>query len=834
MRHRIPLRYLPVMVLLAASAAVSIHAQPLTSALLLKLPRSFEDAPQAVNPVAAMLVKDDWKAPVAGDRVTFAGVECEWKSIQAGPDGWFPDSLFRGHAYVYAAVNAPAERVALLEGMGDDMVYVNGIPRTGNPYGYTDSWGAWEPRFNYSELPVVLKRGTNEFLFHIGRGRFRASLLPVEKAAFFNMKDTTVPDMVVGQALDSYAAVTVVNATSTDIRDCVVHWEAEGASSEQAVTSFLPLSVRKQGFPIHLTASPATGGVPVHLSLLRGKQTLDTATIVVRVVRPDEPRKETFVSSIDGSVQYYAITPPSVQDGGKKALILSLHGAGVEAISQARSYEAKPWAWIVAPTNRRPYGFNWEDWGRLDGLEVLQRVLHEFPIDTTMVYLTGHSMGGHGTWQIGELFPDRFAAIGPSAGWISYWSYRIREHPPETTPVSRMFRRASATSETPEFALNLMGTGVYIVHGEIDDNVPIREAYLMVDKLKSIHKNFEFHIQPNANHWWDVSKEPGADCVDWAPMMDFFMRHRRPSNVETREVEFLTANPGVSSTYRWVTVAQQEHPLQMSTVHVRFDPGLREFSGTTVNVHLLGFDTRVIPAGDSLLVDIDSTVIRVKYPGADQPVLWLARKNAAWEVASPAAPAEKNPLRYGMFKDAFRHNVVLVYGTHGSREENALLMDQVRYDAEKWWYQGNGSVDIVRDADCTPVMTKDRNVILYGNATTNSVWNRYLGSSPVEVSRHAVRVGTKEFKGDGLCALFVRPQAGSETLSVGAVAATGAEGVRLLSRVQYFNAYLGMPDLLVLNASVAEHGDQGVECAGFFGNDWTVEHGDIVWSNDAR
>ena len=26
-------------------------------------------------------------------------------------------------------------------------------------------------------------------------------------------------------------------------------------------------------------------------------------------------------------------------------------------------------------------------------------------------------MGGHGTWHIGTLFPDRFAAIGPSAGW---------------------------------------------------------------------------------------------------------------------------------------------------------------------------------------------------------------------------------------------------------------------------------------------------------------------------------------------------------------------------------------------------------------------------------
>ena len=45
--------------------------------------------------------------------------------------------------------------------------------------------------------------------------------------------------------------------------------------------------------------------------------------------------------------------------------------AAVEAINQASSYEPKTWANIVCPTNRRPYGYDWEDWGRLDALEVL-------------------------------------------------------------------------------------------------------------------------------------------------------------------------------------------------------------------------------------------------------------------------------------------------------------------------------------------------------------------------------------------------------------------------------------------------------------------------------
>jgi poly(3-hydroxybutyrate) depolymerase len=96
-------------------------------------------------------------------------------------------------------------------------------------------------------------------------------------------------------------------------------------------------------------------------------------------------------------------------------------------VNQAGSYENKTWANIVAPTNRRPYGFDWEDWGRLDALEAMEDFTRRYPSDPERVYLTGHSMGGHGTWILGILFPDRFAAIGPSAGWISFRTYASRQ-----------------------------------------------------------------------------------------------------------------------------------------------------------------------------------------------------------------------------------------------------------------------------------------------------------------------------------------------------------------------------------------------------------------------
>src|SRR5207249_1249684 len=83
---------------------------------------------------------------------------------------------------------------------------------------------------------------------------------------------------------------------------------------------------------------------------------------------------------------------------------------GVEAQGQADAYASKPWGHLVAPTNRRPFGFDWEDWGRLDALEVLDHAQQLLQTDPQRTYLTGHSMGGHGAWQVGATYPDRFAA----------------------------------------------------------------------------------------------------------------------------------------------------------------------------------------------------------------------------------------------------------------------------------------------------------------------------------------------------------------------------------------------------------------------------------------
>jgi len=155
-------------------------------------------------------------------------------------------------------------------------------------------------------------------------------------------------------------------------------------------------------------------------------------------------------------------------------------------------------------------------------------------------------MGGHGVWHLGINYPDLFGAIGPSAGWISYWSYRINSLK-DSNAVTRMLTRSLKQSDTYAFATNLKPDGIYIIQGALDDNVPPEQAESMVKVLSTFHKDFIYYVEPGASHWWDVSDEPGADCVDWAPLFDFFAHHAVASNNMVDNIDFTTANPAISS-----------------------------------------------------------------------------------------------------------------------------------------------------------------------------------------------------------------------------------------------------------------------------------------------
>lgn len=771
--------------------------EALLSGYVRSVPRSSRWAVH-MDPVEASLVRGTWSPLAVGS--------APWRPLAANKDGWFEDDALGG-GYVYATLNSPARRIALLEAEGASLAYVNGTPRAGDPYG-----------FGYVSLPVQLKAGRNEFLFLVGRGRVRAKVVEPTHAISWDTRDATTPDVATANGATSYGGFIVRNATEQWVTGLTVQATSGRKVQVTKLPPIGPLTNRK--VPVLLPL--ATEG-KVSLRLVKGGKLLDESSVTLRVRKDGEPYKSTFISQIDGSVQYYGVNPSS-KPGAGQALFLSLHGASVEGIGQAEAYGQKDWGTLVAPTNRRPYGFDWEDIGRRDALEVLALGKSRFKTDPLKTYLTGHSMGGHGTWQIGTTFPGLFSAIAPSAGWISFTTYAGGVKPTNPSPVEQILVRAGTPSETFGLRTNLNASGVYIVHGDADDNVPVTEARTMRDGLKGIVTDFGYHEEPGAGHWWDNSDAPGAACVDYPGVFDMFKRRQLLPISQVKSVDFTTGSPGISAGRDWLTIEQQIVPLALSRAQVKVGEDGASFVGTTENVATLTLDPAPLGGTGHITLILDGQTLPLP-----RRKFTVRKVGKQWELVRGVQASEKSPSRNGGFKDIFRNRVVFVYATHGAAEENAWAYAKARYDAETLWVRGNGAVDVVADRDFNPRRASDRNVLLYGSAVSNSVYNALVGKSPVTFGEGSVTVGDRVISAPDLAVLFIRPRVGSKSASVAVIGGTGPVGRRVSERVPIFLSGAALPDLFVVGADSLEKGAAGVRAAGFFGNDWSVKSGDFAF-----
>ena len=47
---------------------------------------------------------------------------------------------------------------------------------------------------------------------------------------------------------------------------------------------------------------------------------------------------------------------------------------------------------------------------------------------------------------------------------------------------------------------------LFIVHGEMDDNVHMQNSLQLISKLQDLNKEFQFMIYPNGRHGWGGAK----------------------------------------------------------------------------------------------------------------------------------------------------------------------------------------------------------------------------------------------------------------------------------------------------------------------------------------
>ncbi len=767
--------------------------------------------------VEARIVRGTFGAPRAGDALGSPGDEARvWTAAALEHDpasGWYRGPALRS-GWARLVLRSERARPLVLDTRGARHLYVNGEPRAADYYGR-----------GWHRVPIALVEGENELLVRGGRGALALRFEEPPRDVFLGALDVTLGDFVRGESAPLWVGVHAFNATGAWARDVRVTARVAGAEPlVSACGSLAPVSARKLAVLVPRPAElDGVDEVSVALRLESDAGGAHELELVLSVRDPHERHLRTFRSELDGGVQYYGVAPPPPREPGTPgvapALVLALHGASVPASNVPPQYRQREGVVVVAPTNRREFGFDWEEQGRLDALEVLAHAERLFGTDPRRTYVTGHSMGGHGAWHLGVHYPDRFAAVAPSAGWRDFWSYGgALELADDAHEVDRLLLRATNASRTLLFERNLLHGGVYVLHGERDDDVPVEQARFMRERLAAFHPNFAYYERPGAGHWW------GSECMDWPPLFDFLAQNVLPAPEDVRRLEFRTASPAISSRCFWIDVRAQERSMEPSSVVARVEADPRRVVVETQNVARLALDP-VHAEGEPVALAIDGEELTWPAGGGRAR---LERADGAWRVLAPAEEERgKTPAVCGPFEEAFRRRALLVAGTRGSREENAWALARARYDAATFAYRGNGAFEVVTDVEW---LARDdaagRGVVLYGNRDTNAAYER-LVTGPIDVRRGEVRIGERVREGAERACLFVRPLPGGDGL-VGVVGGTGLVGMRLTNQLPYFVSGVGYPDWTVLEPALLEGAPDGVRAAGWFdarwalGDDWSV------------
>jgi predicted esterase len=134
-------------------------------------------------------------------------------------------------------------------------------------------------------------------------------------------------------------------------------------------------------------------------------------------------------------------------------------------------------------------------WSRGETPEKLFNLLDEiqgiYSVDAKRIYLTGSSLGGGGTWEIGLNNPDYFAALVPVMGFYGY------------------------PFDVPDNICDLKDVPIWAFHGEYDLTVPLEAEQGLVEALRACGGDVRFTIYPEAGHNVEAQVYKTPELYEW-------------------------------------------------------------------------------------------------------------------------------------------------------------------------------------------------------------------------------------------------------------------------------------------------------------------------------
>ena len=262
----------------------------------------------------------------------------------------------------------------------------------------------------------------------------------------------------------------------------------------------------------------------------------------------------------NGIYQRYGVyIPTSYEPGTETPLQWWLHWRGGTAHQTAhltprvfKNFGEDVGSIVVAPEGRGT-SLWYTGKGLVDFLEVWDDVFKTFSVNDDRVYVSGHSMGGFGTYLLTMLFPDRFAAGAPVAGPVTQGAWtgadfegcddmKFDEYTPCYIDANNSRPRDQHTRKLLE---NLRHVPLAILHGNLDELVPYSGVARQAERLAQLGYRFRLYSFPNYEHY----SHPVVD--QWAEAARYehsFVRDPNPSRVTyKRDMPFERATESVQA-----------------------------------------------------------------------------------------------------------------------------------------------------------------------------------------------------------------------------------------------------------------------------------------------
>jgi len=524
-----------------------------------------------------------------------------------------------------------------------------------------------------------------------------------------------------------------------------------------------------------------------------------------------------YVSKIDGSIQPYGmVIPPEFKPDDKpRRLDFWFHGRDEKLTElnfltqrQKSMGEFTPAGAFVLHLYGRFCNAN-KFAGEVDLFEALESAKKNYPVDDNRIVVRGFSMGGAACWQFATHHAGLWAAAAPGAGFVETIEFQHLQDKLDTIPwyQKKLYHFTNST----DYAANLFNVPLVAYSGEIDKQkqaADLMEKAMAEEGMKMTHI-----IGPQTAHKY----HPEAK-IEVSKLVDKYAETGRDN--APKKVRFTTWTLRYN-TMKWITIdALGKHWERARADGEVQDDGSVKMTTTNVTALTLNIPAALLKDGANLKVALDGQTLEAPVAAS----VHFKKQDKTWALSDgkdDGSLKKKHELQ-GPIDDAFMDSFVMVRPTGKALNEKtgAWLKTEMTHATEQWRRHYRGETPVIDDSALSETDIANKNLILWGDPSSNSVLAKIADKLPVKWDKDAIHAGSKTYPSESNVAVMIYPNPLNPKHYV--VLNSGYTYIDNSAGSNAFHIAV-LPDWAVMDVTAPR--DARVKDANFFGEKWEFVEG---------